>query len=194
MTCVLLDDLMPAYDFCEIHAVTIRATPERIWRALHEVTPGDVPGVKLLFGVRMLPSRLRGRRRAQFADERSFLAQMQAGSFTLLGEIPEQELVVGVIGQFWRPLGATFKRIGDAHEFVAENPPNCAKSAMNFSLSEVAGGWRLQTETRIVTPDRATRRKFGVYWRLIATGSALIRRLWLRAVRRRAEREITGAP
>ena len=66
---------------------------------------------------------------------------------------------------------------------------------MNFSLGEVAGGsWRLRTETRIVTPDRATRRKFGVYWRLIAVGSGLIRRLWLRAVRRRAEWEMTGTP
>ncbi|HEV8190405.1 MAG TPA: hypothetical protein VGP82_02825 [Ktedonobacterales bacterium] len=189
---MLLDELMPAYDFREVHAVTIHATPERIWRALHEVTPADVPGVKLLFGIRMLPTRLRGRRAARFADERPFLAQMQSGGFTLLGEITEQELVVGVIGQFWRPLGATFKRIDGAHAFILWNQPNYAKSAMNFSLHEVSNGWRLRTETRVATPDRATRRKFGVYWRLIAPGSALIRRLWLRAVGRRAERETAG--
>jgi hypothetical protein len=41
-------------------------------------------------------------------------------------------------------------------------------------------------------PDAAARRKFGAYWLVICPGSALIRRMWLRAIERRAERPAEG--
>ena len=43
------------------------------------------------------------------------------------------------------------------------------------------------TETRIQATDAASERKFGLYWLFAQPGSALIRRVWLRAVRKRAE-------
>ena len=43
------------------------------------------------------------------------------------------------------------------------------------------------TETRVCATDPRTRRKFAMYWWTIYPGSALIRRMWLRAIRRRAE-------
>jgi hypothetical protein len=46
----------------------------------------------------------------------------------------------------------------------------------------------LSTETRIWAPDAQTRKKFAFYWRLISLGSGWIRVLWLRAIKRRAER------
>jgi hypothetical protein len=46
----------------------------------------------------------------------------------------------------------------------------------------------LSTETRIWAPDPQTRKKFAFYWRLISLGSGWIRVLWLRAIKRRAER------
>jgi hypothetical protein len=36
--------------------------------------------------------------------------------------------------------------------------------------------------------DDSARRKFARYWRVIYPGSALIRRMWLRAIKLRAER------
>jgi hypothetical protein len=42
-------------------------------------------------------------------------------------------------------------------------------------------------ETRVHTTDAAAERRFAVYWRLIYPGSAFIRRMWLEAIRRRAE-------
>jgi hypothetical protein len=41
--------------------------------------------------------------------------------------------------------------------------------------------------------DRAYRRVFAAYWRVIYPGSALIRRMWLRAVKRRAESPVGQA-
>ena len=65
---------------------------------------------------------------------------------------------------------------------------------MNFHIEDAGGSACLvTTETRIVATDPAARRKFGRYWRVIYPGSALIRKMWLRAVRQRAERPTAGA-
>ena len=43
------------------------------------------------------------------------------------------------------------------------------------------------TETRVFATDDSARRRFAAFWRVIYPGSALIRRMWLRAIQRRAE-------
>jgi hypothetical protein len=45
----------------------------------------------------------------------------------------------------------------------------------------------LTTETRIYATDASSRRAFARYWRVIYPGSSLIRRMWLRAIKKRAE-------
>jgi hypothetical protein len=45
----------------------------------------------------------------------------------------------------------------------------------------------LTTETRVYATDASSRRRFARYWRVIYPGSSLIRRMWLRAVEKRAE-------
>jgi hypothetical protein len=59
---------------------------------------------------------------------------------------------------------------------------------MNFRLRDAGAGetW-LSTETRIFATDDRAKRRFAVYWRVIYPGSALIRRMWLRAVKENAE-------
>ena len=64
-----------------------------------------------------------------------------------------------------------------------------AVAAINFRLKEEASGETvLTTETRVYVTDASTQKKFGVYWRVIYPGSALIRVMWLRAIRNRAEK------
>jgi hypothetical protein len=58
---------------------------------------------------------------------------------------------------------------------------------MNFHLEEKDGSVQLVTQTRIQATDSVAERRFAAYWRLIYPGSALIRRMWLRAIRDRAE-------
>jgi len=40
-------------------------------------------------------------------------------------------------------------------------------------------------ERRVCANDASSRRKFALYWRVIDPGSAIIRRMWLRAIERR---------
>jgi hypothetical protein len=59
---------------------------------------------------------------------------------------------------------------------------------MNFRVeADGASGSILSTETRVYATDEASKRRFAAYWRVIYPGSALIRRMWLRAIVRRAE-------
>jgi hypothetical protein len=60
---------------------------------------------------------------------------------------------------------------------------------MNFMVRPVGPNRSiLTTETRVFANTPSARRAFGIYWRLIYPGSALIRRTWLRAIRKRALR------
>ncbi|HKC24690.1 MAG TPA: hypothetical protein VKF32_08095, partial [Thermoanaerobaculia bacterium] len=62
-------------------------------------------------------------------------------------------------------------------------------AAMNFLIeTDGRGGTNLSTETRVFASTASARRAFAVYWRAILPGSDLIRRSWLRAIGRRAER------
>jgi hypothetical protein len=65
---------------------------------------------------------------------------------------------------------------------------------MSFLVeADGAGGAWVRTETRVAATDAGSRRRFARYWRLIYPGSALIRRMWLRAIRKRAEAAEAGA-
>ena len=87
-------------------------------------------------------------------------------------------------------LGPVFR---DASEFVAFREPGFAKVAMNFSAGPAESGVELRTETRALATDENSRRRFGRYWRVIRLGSALIRRSWLGATKRRVERAASGS-
>ncbi|MGH7548130.1 MAG: hypothetical protein ACREMM_08140 [Gemmatimonadales bacterium] len=59
---------------------------------------------------------------------------------------------------------------------------------MNFLIEPTgSAGCVMTTETRVHATGARTRWRFGAYWFVIHPGSALIRRMWLRAIRRRAE-------
>lgn len=188
---MLLDQFVPEYHFHEIHATTVRASPERVFQAIGETTTADLAVMRALFAIRLLPTRLAGQRQIGQTSlmARPLLQLMLEHQFIVLDEAPGRELVVGTVGQFWRLTGGTALRLNDAREFVAVAEPRYAKAAFNFILTDYPAGYgvNLRTETRISVPHPATRKQFARYWRVIAPGSALIRLDMLRAIKRRAE-------
>lgn len=183
---MLLDEIMPEYEFGEVHSIRLSASPEAALAAFKEVTPGEMPLVRLLFTIRSLPARLMGRQGLPTGKTAPLYEQMLDFGFVPLGEKPNRELVAGTIGQMFKLRGET-PTIRDAREFVAFEEPGYAKAAMNFFVESADRDTLLTTETRVVTTDSASRRQFGRYWRVIYPGSAAIRRSWLRAAKRRAE-------
>lgn len=60
-------------------------------------------------------------------------------------------------------------------------------AAMNFLVTPDRSGSTLSTETRVYARTKGGKRSFAFYWFLIRPGSGPIRRMWLRAIRMRAE-------
>ena len=60
---------------------------------------------------------------------------------------------------------------------------------MNFLVTPAGpGNSTISTETRVYADDAAAIHRFAIYWRLIHPGSDIIRRMWLRAIKERAEK------
>jgi hypothetical protein len=184
---VPLDEFLPEYDFNEVHSTRVRAAPAEVLAAARALTSREVPLARALMAVRTLPARLRGPQRE---IDTPIVDGFLGAGFALLAERSD-ELVLGGVGRFWLP-SASVRRIAP-EGFAGFGEPGWAKAAFNFEVSPAPGGGTLVvTETRIRGTDEAARRSFGRYWRVIHPGSALIRRAWLRAIRRRAERGSLG--
>ena len=190
----VLDRLVPTFQAVERHSTTIAASADQVWAALSQVTTGELRLFRLLMGVRLLPGRLLGSHRARFDAEEPLLGWTVRFGFTILGQDAPRELVVGAIGQPWRLVGGHGIAVGGGDDFATFDQAGYAKMAANFRLASIAGGRAIQltTETRVACTDAASARRFARYWWLIRPASGTIRRSWLAAIKRRAERHADG--
>jgi hypothetical protein len=180
-----LDLYVPVYQFNESHSVRVMAPRDRVYQAIKDVTPDEIRLFRTLTWLRRF-----GRRGPEsILDAPEHLPILEIAtrtSFLLLAEEPDREIVVGtlvVAPRGWRP-----KRRPTPEDFKVLREPGFAIAAMNFLVEDAGpGACIVTTETRIYATDASTRRRFATYWRVIYPGSALIRRMWLRAVKRRAE-------
>lgn len=181
-----IDSFMPSYHFNEVHSVLVQAPPEQVYRALHQVTPSEVSLLSSLFWLRSLGGCADSR--AEIQGRRTpILDELTTQGFVRLGEHPGRELVLGVVGQFWRLKGGP-EPVRSASEFLEFVRPGFVKATINFVVMDAGGSAsKVVTETRILATDTTAQRRFGWYWRLIYPGSMLIRIMWLRAIKQRAE-------
>jgi hypothetical protein len=181
----LIDEFMPAGDVSEFHETTVRAPIQGVYDALRTADLGRSPIVRLLLRLRALPAMftIGGHQRKLHLN----LDALLKGGFVVLGENPPDEIALGLIGRFWRLSGTTCSI--NAGEFKAFDEPGYAKAVWNFSLvPKGASLTRLCTETRVRCLDEVSRRRFRLYWSVIAPFSGLIRREVLRTIRNEAER------
>jgi hypothetical protein len=179
-----LDDLLPAPHFRERHERRIAAPPPAVWRAAHELRLGDLALTRALMGIRLLPARLAGRKRAsRMVDSRL----LDGGPVTLLASDPDHAVLGGGVMQPWKLIGGKEPPQLDVPALQAFAEPGWVKVGFDLVLEPAGAGTRLTTETRITATDAGTRARFGLYWLVIRAGSGLIRRDMLRAVARRAE-------
>lgn len=179
-----LDRTTPSYQFHEVHSITVRAPPERVYRAIKEVTQDEILFFHTLVWIRQLgrplPESIRTAPR-----ERPLLDIATHTTFLTLADGP-QEILIGTIVH--APPGA-WRRPDTPDDFLSLRGRNgYALATMNFVIRGAADGTSVvSTETRVYATDAPARRRFARYWRIIYPGSALIRRMWLRAIRLRAE-------
>jgi hypothetical protein len=179
-----LDEFMPAWQFSELHTTRVKAPPKRVFRAIREVTANEILFFRMLTWIRRFGRP--GPESILNAPERKPLLEVATRTtFLQLAEEPNREIVVGTL--VVAPRGTVISEPTPAG-FKELKQPGFAKAAMNFRVeADGAGGSLLSTETRVYATDGASKRRFAAYWRVIYPGSALIRRMWLRAIVRRAE-------
>ncbi|MFY9557086.1 MAG: hypothetical protein WAV20_19515 [Blastocatellia bacterium] len=179
----LIEEFMPICDATEFHQTTVRASIQTVYETLRTADLGGSPVVRLLLRLRQLPTLFFGGRSRSMPLNFDALVR---GGFILLGENPPNEIALGIVGRFWTMSGSRCRLT--AGEFRQFNQPGYARAVWNFSLvEEGAQVTRLATETRVQCLDDSSRRRFRVYWSVIAPFSGLIRREVLRTIRKRAE-------
>lgn len=157
-----LDEAMPRWQFNEVHAIHVDADPKRVYDAVHAVRADEIALFNTLTWIR------RGGRRApesilNAGKTKPLLDVATQSGFRYLADDAPREIVVAT------SLGPDILAV------------------MNFLIIPEARGSRVTTETRVFAANAAAARQFAVYWRIIHPGSDIIRRMWLRAVKRRAE-------
>lgn len=174
---------MPAYDVAADYKILIAAPRQRVWDKLLNADFTCLPVARRLMWLRSFG------RPPETPDHPRTLATLGergAGGFLELVRVPQQEIVLGVIGRFWRP-DAPVLRGWKPEEFSSISPPGQAKAAWNFYLEDSGDATLLSTETRVQCTGRAARIKFRLYWTLIGFFSGLIRREILRLVKENCE-------
>ena len=160
-----LDRAMPEWQFREQHATHVAAPPERVFASIRPVTADEIWLFRTLTAIRRLGRPLpAGVMNAPKSEPLLDIATRT--SFRYLAMDPPRELVVGTIVV----------------------PPRAVLATMNFLVTpDGSGGSLLSTETRVLAANDSITWRFAIYWRFIRPGSDIIRRMWLRAIKKRAE-------
>ena len=171
---MLQDDFLPTYDFSERHHILINQVPDRIYTLVYDFDFSGSWIIRTLF-------KLRG-----MGTDRTMKSGLLQGNFIELAHRPNEEMVLGLVGQFWRANGNLQKL--EPAEFLTFCEPGFLKATWNFQLvprnEQVTV---LHTETRVLCMDQEARRKFSPYWFIIRPFSGIIRKEILRGIKKKAE-------
>jgi hypothetical protein len=200
------DDFLPIYDVSDAVATVADADRESAWRALVDVDllklGREAPVVGMLGALRMLPEvvghLLHGERPAKPPESMRLqdlpTIPMNEGGWILLGERPDEELALGLVGKFWRPV-IEFARITSADEFREFDEPGFAKTVYDLSVRELGANRTLLSGLmRTATTDDHARRWFRRYWTFgVGSGAHLLVGALLESARRAAEGDPGGS-
>jgi hypothetical protein len=202
---MLLDEFLPVYDVSDAVATVVEADVATTWRALADVDLIEVgrqrPLVGVLGALRALPdivSHLIHGEAPPQAPQHLRLRELttlpaDAGGWVLLGERPEDEIALGLVGKFWRPVIA-FAEVSAAR-FRDFAEPGFAKTIYALSVRRIDESRTLLTGTmRTATTDDHARQWFKRYWTLgIGSGAHILVRGLLDVARENAEHHAATA-
>jgi hypothetical protein len=177
-----LDEFAPAWQFREFHTISVSAAPSRVFDAIKRVRADEILLFRALTwirrGGRPLPRSI-----LNPGTRESLIDVATQSGFVCLADDSPRELVIGTV--VMAPPGV--RGVLTPQVFQQDLPPGFALATMNFVVT-ADGPDRsfVSTETRVFANSPCVRRRFAAYWRIIYPGSAIIRRMWLRAIQRRA--------
>ena len=182
-----LDEFMPEYDVAARYDISVQASPAETATALEHADFSELRLTKLLLGLRTL-----GRKRPD-SSAGTQVERLRRAGFIELANVPQREIVFGVVGRFWRPDSGIITGLS-AEEVIAFHTEGYAKAVWNFAIAaESERVTRVSTETRIHPFGRPARWKFRAYWLVVGPFSGVIRKEMLAMIKRNAEAIATGS-
>src|ERR1700736_6398351 len=180
-----LDEWMPVWQFEERHTLHIDASPEKVFEATHAVRADEIFLFRTLVAIRRCcrpgPESI-----INAPENKPLLDVATQTTFIYLADEAPREIVVGTVISAPRGIHAPARLTPEI--FRKALPPGVVLATMNYLVTaDSGGGTTVSTETRVYGNNDAAVRQFAVYWRIIHPGSDIIRRTWLRAIKRRAE-------
>ena len=180
-----LDDWMPRWQIRERHIIAVAAPPEKVFAAIHAVRADDIFLFRTLIAVRRCgqsgPESI-----MNAPEQKPILDVATQTTFVLLAEEAPRELVLGTVVAAPPKARASGRLTPEL--FQKKLQPGVVLATMNFLVTpDDHGGSTISTETRIYANNRSALRRFAIYWRIIHPGSDVIRRMWLRAIKQRAQ-------
>jgi hypothetical protein len=202
---MLADDFLPVYDVSDEVATVVDADSETVWEALMNVDLLDVgkrvPLAGVLGALRMLPEivghLLHGERPPHAPESMRLreLAEMspEQGGWILLGERAGEEIGLGLVGKFWRPV-IQYERVS-ADRFRDFDERGYAKTIYDLSVRPLPDGRSMLSGLmRTATTDEHARRWFRRYWTFgVGSGAHVLVHALLETVRDTAEGAHAGA-
>jgi hypothetical protein len=172
---MLQDKYLSKADFSKSEFIEINAPFDKVYPVVETLNFEKSIIIYWLFKLRGIP-----------VPESLTLKGLERINFVKLEAIPNKEMIIGLIGQFWTPTGRLKKF--KPEEFLNIYDSEFAKATWSFELIGCNDSkTRLITETRIFCSTAETKRKFKAYWTIIQPFSSWIRREILRAIRKQAE-------
>ena len=185
-----IDSLLPDFTFNEFHEVSINASSEKVKQILQVTGVKDIPAAKLLMKIRGI------------ADEDVDLSDRASNNligsntistpdFIFFVVAPDEWITVMILKSVIITNNANQPAppaISTLEQFTSFNEPGYVKVAVNFRFISINENETiLTTETRNNGITHKDNRIFGYYWRIIYPGSAIIRRVWLDTIKKKAQ-------
>jgi hypothetical protein len=172
---MLVDEFLPVYDVSDSVATVVEAPVEATWNALMEVDLLEVgrrrPLVAVLGAVRALPEMVAQLLHGELPEKPPARLRLRdtttiplgEGGWVLLGERSQDEIALGLVGKFWRPVIRFASVAADDFRDFAE--PGYAKTVYSLSVRALSDQRTLLSGVmRTATTDAEARRWFRRYW------------------------------
>lgn len=180
----LLDLFMPEFEVAERHHIAVDAPADVTLAAAMNVDLNESSIVHAIFKGREL---FMGAAHDNQPRPRGLLEGMKSIGWSVLATVPDREVVVGAVTKPWEA-NVVFRAI-PPEEFAHFNEPDYVKIAWTLRADPTGSRTSIaRTETRVMSTDAASRRKFRRYWSLASPVILLIRRFVLKRVKANAER------
>ena len=196
---MIVDEFLPVFDVSDSVASVVEADVARVWDALMAADLIEVgrrrPLVGLLGALRVLPDLAAHLLHGELPPQAPRTLRLRdtadlprdQGGWVLLGERPQDEIALGLVAKFWRPV-ITYATV-PRERFRDFTEPGWAKTVYSLAVRPVDGGRTLLSGTmRTATTDEHARRWFRRYWTLgVGSGAHVLVHGLLELTRETAE-------